>query len=323
MSINYKFAPIKDYKVPIVDALEALRKKSIAEKESFKARAYQTVITQIKAMDSFRAQDIVLLKGAGEKITAKIKEIIETGSLQSAEAAKRDYNLVAIDTLKDIYGVGPVKAQALVQQGITSIQGLREAVEDGSVTLNDKQLVGLKYYEPLLERIPRDEMLEHEEMLLDKLGEVNRCLQGDVVGSFRRGGETSGDIDFLIRGNIDMDEYLQTLGEEGYICEILAKGKNKCMAIVSLGIPRRLDILVTPDVEYAYAMLYFTGSQAFNIAFRQHALQQGYTLNEHGMKPTGNGKSAPYMSTEKDIFDFLGIQYIEPTARSNGRVIAK
>jgi hypothetical protein len=41
------------------------------------------------------------------------------------------------------------------------------------------------------------------------------------------------------------------------------------------------------------------------------------------MKPTGNGKAVPYMSTEKDIFDFLGIQYVEPTARINGRVIAK
>jgi len=84
------------------------------------------------------------------------------------------------------------------------------------------------------------------------------------------------------------------------------------------GKARRLDLLVTPDEEYAYAMLYFTGSDRFNVACRQHALTMGYTLNEHKITPLYSTASAiPYMKTEKDIFTFLGLRYIEPSKRIN------
>jgi DNA polymerase/3'-5' exonuclease PolX len=88
------------------------------------------------------------------------------------------------------------------------------------------------------------------------------------------------------------------------------------------GKARRLDILMTPENEYSYALLYFTGSDKFNVAFRQHALNRGYTLNEHTLKPMRDGLSEPpYMSTENDIFRFLGLRYIEPSQRVDGNQI--
>ena len=77
---------------------------------------------------------------------------------------------------------------------------------------------------------------------------------------------------------------------------------------------RRLDLLLTPYEEYAYAILYFTGSDKFNVAFRQHALACGYSLNEHAMTPN-NLVAPPVMSSEKDIFSFLRLKYIEPHQR--------
>ena len=40
-----------DYKPLIIDALTVLRKRDLAEKHPFKARAYQTVITQLQQID--------------------------------------------------------------------------------------------------------------------------------------------------------------------------------------------------------------------------------------------------------------------------------
>jgi DNA polymerase/3'-5' exonuclease PolX len=83
---------------------------------------------------------------------------------------------------------------------------------------------------------------------------------------------------------------------------------------------RRLDLLMIPKSEYACAILYFTGSKEFNVAFRSYALEKGYTLNEHRLLATKEGVPAvPAFTTEKDIFDFLGLQYIEPTLRRDGR----
>ena len=67
----------------------------------------------------------------------------------------------------NIHAVGPKKANELVKQGITTIDQLREKKE----LLNEKQLIGLKYYEELLERIPREEIVRHEGLLKKFLNE--------------------------------------------------------------------------------------------------------------------------------------------------------
>jgi DNA polymerase/3'-5' exonuclease PolX len=73
---------------------------------------------------------------------------------------------------------------------------------------------------------------------------------------------------------------------------------------------------MTPEEEFAYAILYFTGSQNFNVAFRSYALEKGYSLNEHTLKPMKEGvPPVPSMKTEKDIFAFLGLEYVEPEQR--------
>ena len=319
--------PTTDFKQPIIDALDIMRKRDIAEKAPFKARAYAKVIAQLKnhaeAIHSY--EDVCGMEGIGEAIQKKIREIIETGSLKSAEVAKTLYNIDALDAFQNIYGVGPAKATELVKAGMISIEQLR--TETGLKLLNDKQRIGLKYYEDLLERIPREEMLEHQDILDALLPAEMEEYDTEIVGSFRREAQTSGDIDVLIRVPLtaspktakeNLNSYVNMMRGFGYIEEVLALGEHKCMAISRIynGKARRLDLLMTPDEEYAYAILYFTGSDKFNVAFRQWALEQGYTLNEHGLKPIREGvRDVPYMSSEKDIFKFLGLRYIEPSKR--------
>jgi len=204
--------------------------------------------------------------------------------------------------------------------GIKSIADLRANQQ----LLNDVQKMGLKYYEDILERIPRAEMVRHNRFLETSLP---AGMTGIVVGSFRRLAETSGDIDMLITFSQEVkpaqqkklfSDYVETLKRTGYIQDILALGPKKCMAVVSLSSTeksRRLDLLVTPKEEYAYSILYFTGSDTFNVAFRKHALSKGYTLNEHALTPTGTAAQPPFMPTEESIFTFLGLKYIEPQFR--------
>ena len=323
-----------DYKTTIIHALDVLRKRDLADKQPFSARAYQTIITQLKQLNTpvTSFQDVAAIKGIGEKIEKKIKEILETGHLQSADRARELYPIDALDTFQNIYGVGPAKATELTKQGIRSIAELRSAVLANPKLLNDKQKVGLKYYEPLLERIPREEMLEHQTILLRSL----QPFTAEIVGSFRRGMPSSGDIDVLIRVPSGMTpaaskqhlaHFVETLKKANYIEEVLAIGEHKCMAICrrdSSSVARRLDLLMTPEEEYAYSILYFTGSDRFNVAFRQHALNKGYTLNEHTLTikdPALIIKPVPPMNSEQDIFRFLGLRYVIPSARVDGQQI--
>lgn len=324
-----------NHKQTIIDALDILRKRDVADKAVFSARAYAKVITQLKNYEGpiVTYDDVKNIDGIGAKMEKKIKEILETGSLAAAEKAKTLYNIDALDALQKIYGVGPTKATDLVKSGITSIAQLRDEVAKNPKLLNDKQKIGLKYYEDLLERIPRAEMEEHRDILHTLLPDEMSEYETEIVGSFRREAQNSGDIDVLIRVPADTDVktakenlalYVKMLEGFGYIEEILALGEHKCMAISRMynGKARRLDLLMTPDEEYAYAILYFTGSDRFNVAFRQYALDKGYTLNEHALTPIREGvKAVPYMKTEKDIFKFLGLRYIDPAYRVDANQI--
>jgi len=313
-----------DIKSKIIDALTTLQSRDKAEKKIFQARAYAKAIDEIKALTTpiTKINDTKGIPGIGDGIRKKIAEILETGGLKAAETAREEFQLNAVQLLTGVYGIGPVKAKELIESGIKNISQLREESEKDPKLLNKNQKIGLKYYEDILKRIPRAEMQKHEEVLLEELLEGQ---EGSVVGSFRRGAESSGDIDFLIRMKPGIDqnalfaEYINDLKESGYMIEVLSEGHQKCLAVVRLGdgVARRLDLLVIPAEQFPYALLYFTGSGDFNVAFRKHALKLGYTLNEHEMKLTGtvDSKPVPAMETEADIFAFLGLKYKEPSER--------
>jgi DNA polymerase/3'-5' exonuclease PolX len=114
-------------------------------------------------------------------------------------------------------------------------------------------------------------------------------------------------------------ETISLLKDTNYIVDSLAKGPKKFNGYVRLDEgykARRLDLLMTPEEEFAYAILYFTGSQNFNVAFRRYAQEKGYTINEHTMKPVHERVApVPKMKKEEDIFAFLGLKYVKPENR--------
>ena len=324
-----------DYRAAIIDALDTLRKRDVADKQPFKAKAYQKVIQQLQAgADSSPAirswEDLKNIQGIGDKIRAKIDEIFATGVLASAERTKASGTLSALETFQGIYGIGPAKSSALVKGGFKTIADLRSAASCANANpslLNTNQTLGLKYYEDLLQRIPRPEMEQHAALLRSA---CPAALTMDIVGSYRRGAASSGDIDVLLKAEGKQSSKAFTTMIENIkttypTVEILALGPKKCMAIIKLNPTapaRRLDLLLTPAAEYPYALFYFTGSDKFNVAVRSYALELGYTLNEHTLSVVEPAMPIPPpMETEEDIFGFLGLRYIPPTERMDEKQV--
>jgi DNA polymerase/3'-5' exonuclease PolX len=110
--------------------------------------------------------------------------------------------------------------------------------------------------------------------------------------------------------------------QKDYIKDTFALGGKKCMAVCKLKRHRtfrRLDLLYTKKHEYPFALLYFTGSGQFNVNMRNIALSKGYSLSEYGMKYNNGDKKGEFVEhefvTEKDIFDFLDMEYVAPEKR--------
>jgi len=321
-----------DYKQSLMDALKTMYLGDLAAGQKFKALAYKKVLSQLEKMQGpvHSMNDVAHLEGMGQKIKAKFEEIFATGKLCAAAKMAERTDVAAMDALLGIHGIGPAKARNLIMSGILSVADLRDAFQLDASLLTTAQQLGLKYYEASQQRIPRAEMIVHEASLLRS---IPVGLNGTIVGSYRRSAASSGDIDMLITYKSSVSEvdaaklfktFAESMGTVYASVEKLAGGAKKWMGFVTLpgGTARRLDLLLTPPDEYAFALFYFTGSDKFNVAFRKYCLEHGYTLNEHALTPTKeNVRAPPKMTTEEDIFAFFHLAYVYPNERIDGSVI--
>ena len=309
-----------------IDVMDKLSDIMMKQGEPFRARAYQKAQETIMTYptDIINPDQLKGLPHIGPTIMEKLKEYTATGTLKILEREKNN----PVNILADVYGIGPKKAKDLVADGITSISQLRE----NQNKLNDVQKVGLKYYEDILERIPRSEIDQYAEIFESTFKQASQGSDGrfEIVGSYRRGAKASGDIDVIITSE-NSDVYVQFINlliKQHIIVEVLSRGSTKCLVITKIpssNTYRRVDFLYSTPQEYPFSVLYFTGSKIFNTVMRSYALKMGLTMNEHGLykmqdKKKGD-KVAHEFNSEKDIFDFLNLVYKAPNERVDGRAV--
>jgi len=319
----------KNMKPAMVQLLKDLAYIMRTRKEFMRAKAYDNARETVETFPGpiTDPQQLVGKPGIGKTILEKFAEFAATGSLKILDEEKEALRKKrAMDVFSEIYGVGEKKAAELVDKGITTLAQL-EAQQ--AQVLNDKQRIGLKYYRDILERIPRSEIEDYERAFLTSAAPL-RNLRLQIVGSYRRQMPDSGDIDVILTSENPQDfvAFVDALLKENIIVEVLSRGSSKCLVIGKLpwaNHVRRVDFLYTSPKEYPFAVLYFTGSKGFNTVMRERALAQGLTMNEHGFsKMEGRKKGEPVtdtFTTEKDIFDYLGVEYKEPQERVDGKAV--
>ena len=307
-----------------IELMEKLADIMMKQGEPFRARAYQKAQETIMSYpdDILSPNNLKGKPNIGPTIMEKLNEYVETGTLKVLEREKNN----PVNILAEVYGIGPKKAKELVEKGVTTIAQLREHPE----LLNDVQKMGLRYYEDVLKRIPRAEIDDYKELLLKVKTDLAQPLEMEIVGSYRRGAATSGDIDVIITSNSEQvfKNFIDELIKEKVILEVLSRGPSKCLVMAKIPTSdtvRRVDFLYTKEEEFPFAILYFTGSKIFNTVMRQHALQMGLTMNEHGLYKMENGKKGEKVvhkfQSEKDIFDYLNMEYKSPNERIDGRAL--
>jgi len=158
----------------------------------------------------------------GPTILEKLKEYDDTGTLRLFEREKENPENI----FNEIYGVGPKKAKELVEKGVKTLAELRDRQSE---LLNDTQRAGLKYYEDILERIPREEVDEYNALFKKEFDVVTNKPEDkfEIVGSYRRGAQSSGDIDVIITSTKQetFSLFIEQLKRTGILLEILSCGK--------------------------------------------------------------------------------------------------
>jgi len=324
---NIKMPNLPDppYNSAFIQQLTLLENIMYKNGSPMRALAYKKAKTTIIGLSRTPINSIEDIKGLpniGDSIIEKLSQFINTGQIK--QLINENSNSIIHDSLTKIYGVGPKHADKLIKAGITSIAALREKDE----LLNSKQKIGLEYYDDLNLRIPRNEIDEYNSIFeyyfnIAKQKTSSSKAHYEIVGSYRRVSPDSGDIDVIITHPTNkkdvFTQFIKLLTENNIILHKLTDGDKQIKILVVCQLPdrpaRRVDFMYSPPNEYPLAILYFTGSQLFNTAMRQHALDIGFTMNEHRIQNLKTKKNLSGMESEEDVFKILGLEYVEPQNR--------
>lgn len=271
--------------------------------------------------------DAMKLNGVGKQMGLKIDEFLATGTLKKLTKIRADDTSKGITELSRVTGIGPAKARELVDEGIVTIEDLRNNQDK----LNHHQIIGLKHIVDFELRIPREEIEKMDDLLLRCILKLDPEYMLTIAGSYRREKMNSGDIDGLLtHPNFEstsgkkphlLKKVVDALKEANLVTDTLSLGELKFMGVCRLDEDhpyRRLDLRLIPHDQFYCGLLYFTGSDIFNKNMRTKALEEGFTINEYCIRPMGAtgvpGEALP-VSGEEDVFDYIDMKYKKPSDR--------
>jgi DNA polymerase/3'-5' exonuclease PolX len=291
---------------------------------------YQTVGDAVRSRAFFAVRDVIQnlqfgitsinqvkkMRHVGKSSLEVIDDYLKTGTSSRLNQLRKDHKQITdiLELFMSVHGIGPVQAAKFYKLGCRTLDDL------GQHKLTHAQSIGLTYYYHLQERIPRDEVNSYQYLIDSKCPFIS-SKEWQIVGSYRRKEDTCGDIDIIVKGDdlLTMNMIVEDIRKSGIVVAEIAQGLRKFMAVVKLpntdSYYRRMDIRVFTLEEWAFALLYNTGSQQFNILCRQRAQELGYTLNEYSFQ---NVQTGDYIKVEieDEIFDALHIPYLEPYERN-------
>lgn len=300
----------------------------------YRLQSIQKVVKILKKFPSkiTSSEQLKGIKNIGKSSLQRIDEILKTGKLSEIKISEHiEQDLDIISKLEDIFGIGKKRAFELFKDhNVRSIEDLKIKYENGEIDLPENVVKGLKYVGEIKENIPRSEVDLLNDILVNTTLEIDPALFGVVCGSYRRQLPTSNDVDFIItHPKLKTESDVKKIN---YIKLLVDKLKHKHIIIDSLtgeNVPtkymglcrldnshpiRRLDIRYIPYESFYSAILYFTGAKDLNRKMRQLASDMDYTLNEYGLFDEKN--KMIHVSSEKDIFNLLGMEYLSPDKRN-------
>lgn len=292
-----------------------------------KKTAISKAIKSINSID-FKITDGKFAKeninGIGKGIATRIDEILKTGTL--CELKVIDHN-INNSNLHEVTGIGDTRIKKLNELKIFNVDDLRQAIHENKVKTTHHIDIGLKYFEDFKQKIPRSEIDKINLIIKKYIHQIDKNNIFMICGSYRRGKKLCGDIDIVISNKIIKNdsqnkEYdilkkiINILTFENYIVDNLtSNGYKKFMGVFKFkpnSIPRRIDIRMIIYPEYYTGILYFTGSKDLNIKMRKEAIKKGFILNEYGLF---KDKEKLVVNSEDDVFNYLNMEYLEPSLR--------
>ncbi len=312
----------------LIDALEQIATLLELKGENpFKIRAYRTGAETVRTypgdfLQLARDNQLEGIKGIGDALRDKLHTLAATGALPFLEKLKAEFPDTIFE-LFDISGLGAKKIAALYSElGVGSIAELQKACESGEAAklsgfgekTATKLLEAINSRAAFADRFRVDQVAPAAREILDYLRDHPATSRAEVAGSFRRGKEVIGDLDFLVATK-NPAVIMEAFVIPPWVESVIASGPTKTSVRLHSGV--QCDLRAVTNAEFPFALAYFTGSKEHNIQMRSRALKLGWTLNEYRFSPTGDDSPEvpDEIYGEEEIHRALGLEFIDPALR--------
>ncbi len=285
------------------------------------ARTINDLVLDVNEVSA--AGELAGLPGVGKSSAAKIRELLETGTIQARTELLEKVPATVLELLH-IPTLGPKKVALLWRErGIASIEDLKQEIESDALAglkgFGDKTIDqirrGIAFRERSAGRILLGVAWDIAANLREQLAAMTGVRRVESAGSLRRGRETIGDLDLLCiadDGARVVNEFTALPG----VTEVLAAGATKGSVLLEYrpGRTIQVDLRVVPDHAFGAAWQYFTGSKEHNVRLRERAVKRGWSLNEYGLTEDEHIIASV---AEEDIYAALGLPWIPPELRED------
>ncbi|MBO0753584.1 MAG: DNA polymerase/3'-5' exonuclease PolX, partial [Bradyrhizobiaceae bacterium] len=316
----------------------------IAGESPFRVRAYRRAARVIDGLPQSACnllstgRDLSELPGIGKDLAGKICKIVETGHFELLDGLKRQLP-GDLGDMAALPGLGPKRVKLLYDKlKVRTLDDLRRVLRSGELAeLRGFGPVSARKLAAALDK-PREQKrfrLAAAEAEAEALtaylrgssrldtaasgkarGSRGRIARIAVAGSLRRRRETVGDLDMLVtaKDGVAVGDRLVAYDS---VAEVLAHGPTRTTVVLRSGM--QVDVRAVPEESYGAALMYFTGSQAHNIALRGIAIARGWKLNEYGLF---SGRRRVAGGTEEEVYAKLGLAFIPPEMREDRGEVA-
>jgi DNA polymerase (family X) len=322
-------------KATIADVLEKIATLLELKGENpFKIRAYVNAARSLETWggnmaDLANEEVLEKIPGIGKAIAAKIKELVETGSLKFFDELRAEFPADILE-LFSLPGLGAKKIKALHEKlQVSSIAQLHEACVAGRVaelpgfgkTTQEKLCRAIDERQKYAGSFSIGKIAAEADRLQDDLRAHPDALHVCIAGSYRRRKEIVRDLDFIVATKAPA-EISAMFVQHPLVESVIAQGPTKSSVRLRSGI--QCDLRVVTTAEYPFALNYFTGSKEHNVVVRSRALQRGWTLNEYRLgeapldpaaKQKRKPQKIPVIREEADLYRALDLDYVPPELR--------
>ena len=298
---------------------------AIVADDPFKPRAYEKAARAIGGFpDEIRDLDdagIRAIPNVGKSIAEKVRSVLETGTFPELEGLRAQVP-AGVRAMTAIPGFGPKKAMVVYRElGIDGLDQLVGAARDGrlrglkgfSAKTEENVLEAIRRAERDTGRVTIDVAMGVAGSFLDRFRTIPGALRADHAGSLRRMAETIGDVDLLVASETP-GPIMDAFTTHQHVDQILARGDTKSSVVTRSGL--QVDLRVIRNEAWGAAMIYFTGSKPHNVRIREMAVRKGLKLNEYGLFEVETDALIA-AETETEVYERLGLPYIEPTLRED------